>query len=83
MGLCGFVLAENQISAERVQEEPVEIKEALSARPRLAEAAAFDGHLDVTTKVPKNQTLPMVRVSEALPRREYLVCSKAGDLCYQ
>lgn len=26
MGLCGFVLAENQISAERVQEEPMEIK---------------------------------------------------------
>lgn len=75
MGLCGFVLAENQVNAEKVQEEPMEIKEPLSARSHLEEA--------VTTKVPENQNLPKFRVSEALPRREYLFFSKSGDLCYQ
>lgn len=46
MELCGFktelILTENRISAERAQEQPMEIKEALSARPHRAEAAAFD-----------------------------------------
>lgn len=55
----------------------MEIEEALCARPHIAEAAAFDGHSHVTTKVPKNQNLPKFRVSEALPGREYLFFSKS------